>query len=74
MSKVITVRVGKEMREKIRKHRIPISETVRRALESEIRKRERQERAEDLEILQRILKKIPDQRWVRAIRESRDNR
>ena len=72
MSEVISVRVKKSLMEKVRKHRINVSKTVREALEEEVKKREKlaQAAAEAASILQ----KIPEDEIVRVIRESRDQR
>ena len=43
MSEVVTVRVDKTLKEKIRKYRISVSKITREALEEEIKKHERQE-------------------------------
>jgi len=74
MSEVITVRVKKSLKEKIRKHRIDISRTVREALEDEVRKREKAEIAQALSEMKAILEKVPDDEIVKAIRETRDQR
>ncbi len=74
MSEVITVRVGKVLKEKIRKYKISVSKITREALEEEIQKRERQELANAVSEMKVLLDKIPDDEIVRAIRESRDQR
>lgn len=74
MSEVLTVRVDKELKEKLRKHNIAVGKTVRKALEKEVQKREAAQFKDDLEAMQRILRKIPEEEIVRAIRESRDSR
>jgi post-segregation antitoxin (ccd killing protein) len=74
MSEVITVRVKKSLKEKIRKHKINISKTVREALEDEVKKRENAELAQAISQMKAVLEKIPDDEIVRAIRESRDQR
>ncbi len=43
MSEVVTVRVGKKLKEKIRKYQISVSKTVREALEDEVKKHEKAE-------------------------------
>ena len=40
MSEIIAVRVKKSLKEKIKKHKINVSKTVREALENEVKKRE----------------------------------
>jgi post-segregation antitoxin (ccd killing protein) len=74
MSEVITVRVKKSLKEKIRKHKINVSKTVREALEDEVKKRENAELAQAINQMKAILEKIPDDEIVKAIRESRDQR
>ena len=74
MSEVITVRVKKSLKEKVKKHKINISKTVREALEDEVEKRENAELAQAINEMKIILDKIPDDEIVKAIRESRDQR
>ena len=74
MSEIITVRVKKSLKEKIRKHKINVSKTVREALEDEVKKRENAELTQAINEMKTILDKIPDDEIVRAIRESRDQR
>ena len=74
MSEVITVRVKKSLKEKIRKHKINISRTVRGALEDEVRRHENAELAHALSEAKAVLEKVPDGKIVRAVRESRDQR
>jgi post-segregation antitoxin (ccd killing protein) len=74
MSEVVTIRVDKVLKEKIRKYRISVSKITREALEEEIKKHERQELANAISEMKTLLNKIPDDEIVRAIRESRDQR
>ena len=74
MSDVITVRVKKTLKEKIRKHRINVSKTVREALEDEVKRRENEELVQAVAQMKTVLEKIPDDEIVKAIRESRDQR
>ena len=74
MSSVITVRVDRETKRKIKKHGINVSETVRRALQKEISKREEENLQRALDEAGHILRKVPEKDIVRAIRESRDER
>ncbi len=73
-SSIITVRVDTETKKKLKKHRINVSETVRRALQNEISKREEEDLQRALDEAGRILRKIPEKDIVRAVRESRDER
>jgi antitoxin CcdA len=74
MSEVVTIRIDKRTKEKIRKHKINVSETVRTALRTEIQKREEKELGESLREAGEILRKIPEDDIVKAIRQSRDER
>jgi post-segregation antitoxin (ccd killing protein) len=71
---VITVRVEKSLKEKIKKHKINVSKTVRNALEDEIKKKEQAELIQAITEMKSILQNIPDEEIVKAIRESRDQR
>ena len=74
MSAVITVRVNKSLKEKIRKHKINVSKTVREALEDEVKKQENAELTQAINQMKAVLENIPDEEIVKAIRESRDQR
>ena len=74
MTEVITVRVNKSLKAKLRKHRIDVSKTVRDALEDEVKKREAEELVQAICGMKAVLQKIPDEEIVKAIRESRDQR
>ena len=74
MSEIVTVRVDKTLKEKIKKHKINASKIAREALEQEITKRENQERIKAISEMKALLNKIPDDQIVKAIRESRDQR
>ncbi len=74
MSEIITVRVKKSLMEKVRKYKINVSKTIREALEDEVKKREKAKLAQAVSRAANILRKIPEDEIVRAIRESRDER
>jgi len=74
MSDVITVRVEKRLKERMRKHGISVSRTVRDALEREVKKRETEELRKTVKEMKTLLDKIPDDEIVRVVRESRDER
>jgi post-segregation antitoxin (ccd killing protein) len=74
MSEIITVRVEKSLKEKIRQHQINVSETVRMALEDEIKRLENAELSRAISEMKLILDKIPDAEIVNAVRDSRDLR
>ncbi|MDR0318506.1 MAG: type II toxin-antitoxin system CcdA family antitoxin [Nitrososphaerota archaeon] len=74
MSEIITVRVEKNLKDKIRQHNINISETVRMALEDEIRKIENAELTNAISEMKIVLEKIPDAEIMTSIHDSRDLR
>jgi predicted nucleic acid-binding protein len=74
VSEVITVRVDRETKRKIKKHGINVSQTVRRALQREIAKKEEENLQRALNEAGHILRKIPEKEIVRVIRDSRDER
>ncbi len=74
MSEVVTVRLGRTLKQRIRKYGISVSKTVREALEEEVKRREMEELAKAIGEMKNLLGKIPDNEIVKAIRESRDQR
>ena len=74
MTELVSVRVDKETKELINKLGINVSETVRKALQEEIRRRREEELAEGLKEAKLILAKVSDQDIIKAVRESRDHR
>ena len=74
MSEVLTVRVDKTLKAKIRKYKISASKIARQAIEEEIRKREMQELTDAVIEMKALLEKIPDEEIIKAVRESRDQR
>jgi post-segregation antitoxin (ccd killing protein) len=74
MSEVLTLRVDKALKGKIRKYKISVSKIARQAIEEEIGKRERQELTDAIIEMKTLLEKIPDEEIIKAVRESRDQR
>lgn len=74
MTEIITVRVQKSLKAKLKKHKVNVSKAVREALEDEVKKREDVELMDAICRMKAVLQKIPDDEIVRAIRESRDER
>jgi len=70
-SVTISVRIPKELKEKIDRYCVRVSEVVRKALEEEVRRRELEEAAEAAEELGKLFSRIPDDEIVRSIREFR---
>jgi antitoxin CcdA len=74
MSEIVTVRVDKNTKEKMRKLNIDVSNTVRNALQKEIQKREEEELKNSLKQAGRLLRKIPDKEFARIMKESKESR
>ena len=74
MTEVITIRVQKSLKAKLKKHRVDVSKTVREALEDEVKRREDAELIQAVCKMKAVLEKVPDDEIVKAIRESRDQR
>jgi len=72
MSEIITVRVEKTLKDKIRQHKINVSETVRLALEDEVRRIENAELSNAISEMKLVLEKIPDAELLSVIHDSRD--
>ncbi len=70
----ISAKIPKEMRKKLERFNVPISKVIRAALEDEIRKREEEQVAANLEHAKAILKKVPSGQIVAIIRGDRDER
>lgn len=72
MSEVITVRVRKGVKEKVKKYGIRASRVMRDALLEEIRRREQKEFILALESSRATLSKLDIEGVVKSIREDRD--
>jgi post-segregation antitoxin (ccd killing protein) len=73
-TEVVTVRVDKALKKKLKKYKISVSKITRQALEEEIKKHEKQELSTAVSEMKTLLNKIPDDGIVKAIRNSRDQR
>ena len=71
---VVSARIRRELYEKLKRYGVPVSEVIRRALEEEVRRREEMEIREALARAQGILKRIPPEELVEAVRASREER
>jgi post-segregation antitoxin (ccd killing protein) len=71
MSVTISVRIPKELKEKIKKYGINISHVVRKALEEELRKKKIEEAREAAKRLGEFFSKIPEENIVKCIKISR---
>jgi len=74
MSEILTVRVDKELKKKIKKHKINASKIARSALEGEVKKHEEEELSQAIAQMQTLLNSVPDKEIIKAVRESRNQR
>jgi len=74
MSEILTVRVDKELKKKIKKHKINASKIARAAFEEEIKKHEEEELSQAIAQMQTLLNSVPDKEIIKAVRESRNQR
>ncbi len=72
MSEVITIRVPRKTKEKLRKYNINISETVRKALDDCLNELERKDLEEKLEHAKCLGEKIDFELVTKIIREDRE--
>ena len=74
MTKHVTIsaKVPKELRDKARELGINISEVVRKALQEEVKKRMLEEIKRRRDLIAKKLEKIPDERIVQIVRETRE--
>jgi antitoxin CcdA len=73
MTELVSVRIDKETKELVNELGINVSETVRKALQEETRKRREEELAEGLKA-KLILSEVSHQDIIRSVRETRDQR
>ncbi len=71
MGSVISVRVPQELKDDLKRYGIEVSEVTRKALEEEVKRREREELQGMAEELGEFLEKISRERIVKGIREDR---
>ena len=71
MGSVISVRVPQELKDDLKRYGIEVSEVTRKALEEEVKRREREELQGMAEELGDFLEKISRERIVKGIREDR---
>ncbi|HDD40335.1 MAG TPA: DUF4145 domain-containing protein [Nitrososphaeria archaeon] len=76
MPKQVTVsaRIDVELRRKLKELGIKPSEVIRRALEREVEERLRLQLYKKVERAGEIIRRVGREEWVRAVRESRDER
>jgi post-segregation antitoxin (ccd killing protein) len=70
----VSAKVDKELREKLRELGIKPSEVIKRALQDEVERKMNERLREKLEKVSGIMRRIEAEDWVKAVRESRDER
>lgn len=73
MSEVITIRVSRQTKEKLRKYNVNVSATVRKALEACLSEMEQKELEERLERVKKASEKIDFELVTKLIREDRES-
>ena len=68
----VSAKVRRELYLKLKEYGISVSDVIRRALEEEVGRCEEEELSRALEEAQRILRRIPEESMVDAIRKSRE--
>ena len=74
MSRNVSIRLDDKILKELKELNLNLSETVRRALLEEIRKRRREELKKSLAIAREIMKSEDIDFYTRAVRETRDER
>ena len=76
MTKYVTVsaRINVELRRKLRELGIKPSEVIKRALEREVEERLKMQLYRKAKKASEIIKKVGRESWIKAIRESREER
>ena len=76
MTEMVTVsaKIEKRKKEEMEQLGISPSDIIKKAVDDAIREKKRKKLIEDLNEAGKLIRKIPKERWVQAIRESRDER
>jgi antitoxin CcdA len=70
----VSAKIPHELKEKVNKYDISITETIRQALEQEVEKKELEELKKRSEKLKPLFEKVTTKEVVKLIREDRDSR
>jgi len=71
MNTVITVRVPSEIKEKLRKYGVRVSDVVRKSLEEEIEKKRFEEAKRAADRLGEFFSKISEEEIIKSVKEAR---
>ena len=70
----ISIRIPKQKRERMRELGISPTKVIRKAIDEAIRENDRERLIKEMNEAGKILRKVSKEEWVKAIRESRDER
>ena len=70
----ITVRIPDELKKELEDTGVKISQVTRKALENEVKRIQELRAKEAAKRLSQLLREIPDEEIIKAIRETRDQR
>jgi antitoxin component of RelBE/YafQ-DinJ toxin-antitoxin module len=70
----VSAKIDVRLRKKLDELGIKPSEAIRRALEREVEEKMREKLQKNVEEASAILSKVSKEEWVKAVRESRDER
>jgi antitoxin component of RelBE/YafQ-DinJ toxin-antitoxin module len=70
----VSAKIDVRLRRKLDELGIKPSEAIRKALEREVEEKMREKLRKDLDEASTILSKVSGENWVKAVRESRDER
>jgi len=70
----VSAKIDEELRKKLAELDIKPSEVIRKSLEKEVEERMKQRLYKKVEEASKIILKVSKEAWVRAVRESREER
>jgi antitoxin component of RelBE/YafQ-DinJ toxin-antitoxin module len=70
----VSAKIDVRLRKKLAELGIKPSEAIRRALEKAVEEKLKAKLQTDVEAVSTILSKVPEEEWVKAVRESREER
>ena len=70
----VSAKLPQELRQKIKKYKIPISKTIREAFEDKVQQAEIQELEEKAADVQHLFQRLSTEEVVKSLREDRDSR
>ncbi|MEM2122992.1 MAG: hypothetical protein QXE79_05085 [Candidatus Bathyarchaeia archaeon] len=70
----VSARIDEELRKKLFELGIKPSEVIKRSLEKEVEERMRQRLYKKVEEASKIIRKVNREAWIKALRESREER